>query len=303
MKKVIILQHSGGRLADQLWRFASVYAYCLEKGFLCRNYSFSDYGYYFNFPVGNFFVDLIFFKILFFLHKFISKFSNRNIQRKLYSIYVKYKLDRIKKWLINSQNNPYFLAPSSESAGLLLEFEKSDQKEIIFIGNSFFSPVGLEKYHQQIVSYFSPKKKYLVRAKKHISSLRGKFDYIVGVHIRHGDFKTWQDGKYYFSFQDVRKILDSFLEYYGQTGGVVSMVAFYICSDEKVDESFVGLNYQVGEGGMIDNLCSLSLTDRIIGSTASGFGIWASYYGDIPFVSFSRELKYKNSEAQIHFCP
>lgn len=51
MKKVITPQHSSREFANPFWTFASSYAYCLEKGFGCQNYSFFEYEQYFNIPV------------------------------------------------------------------------------------------------------------------------------------------------------------------------------------------------------------------------------------------------------------
>ena len=61
-KKVIILQHNGGRLANQLWPFVSIYAYCLENNFELDNYCFFEYTRYFSIKIQNRLIDWVFFK-------------------------------------------------------------------------------------------------------------------------------------------------------------------------------------------------------------------------------------------------
>ena len=45
-KKIIILWHNGGRLANQLWLYISVYAYALEKKYDLENHTFFEYSEY-----------------------------------------------------------------------------------------------------------------------------------------------------------------------------------------------------------------------------------------------------------------
>ena len=40
MRKIIILKHGGGELANQLWNYLSVYAFGLERGISVLNPSF-----------------------------------------------------------------------------------------------------------------------------------------------------------------------------------------------------------------------------------------------------------------------
>ena len=49
MKKIVILKHGGGELANQLWNYVSIYAYSLECGAKITNASFFEYHYYFKF--------------------------------------------------------------------------------------------------------------------------------------------------------------------------------------------------------------------------------------------------------------
>ncbi len=47
MKKAIIVNAAGNELTNQLWNFASIYAYAHERGYDVLNPSFFEYGEYF----------------------------------------------------------------------------------------------------------------------------------------------------------------------------------------------------------------------------------------------------------------
>jgi hypothetical protein len=55
MNTIVILDGKEGRLANQLWLYASVYGYCLEKKYACKNYSFFKYNKYFKINTLNWF--------------------------------------------------------------------------------------------------------------------------------------------------------------------------------------------------------------------------------------------------------
>ena len=62
MKKIVIIRSAGNELANQLWNYASVYAYALERKVSLENPAFFEYGEYFAMRAPS-----IFFKLFFFL--------------------------------------------------------------------------------------------------------------------------------------------------------------------------------------------------------------------------------------------
>jgi hypothetical protein len=132
---------------------------------------------------------------------------------------------------------------------------------------------------------FKPRQEYVQKVGDFVTSLKKKYRKIIGVHIRHGDYKTWNDGKYFYSFQEVRQILNQFLGMQDNKSDIV----FILCSDAKIDSIvFDGLNYVEGLGSEIEDLYALSRADMVIGSNST-FGSWAAFYGNIPFVQFSKQ--------------
>jgi len=110
---------------------------------------------------------------------------------------------------------------------------------------------------------------------------REKYAHAVGVHIRQGDYATWQGGAYFIQQIRVREILDEYLAEFAQDANTT---CFVITSDGSVDEHFFdGLNIFISKGIAVADLYLLASCDAIIGSDST-FGAWASYYGNVPFI-------------------
>jgi len=284
MAKIIILENNGGRLANQLWQFATIYSYCLEKKMNCENYVFFRYSRYFNFKVSNRFVKLFFFN-LYNWHK------NIKLNKLLYIIFVRVIKLIFKNNVIDTKGKEFFLPPSysnKEKDKFLLDKVFPESRNCYyFCGWEFENPEGLKKYYQDIKNLFTPKEQYLKAPNNLLADLRNKYKLVVGVHIRQGDYKTWNNGKFFFTCEEVRVILDDFLNTNKNID--IKDVVFVVCSDGKIDdEVFKGLNFVKGPGSEIEDLYTLSKTDLLVGSNST-FGLWASYYGNIPFVFFSKD--------------
>lgn len=285
-KKVIILQHGGGELANQLWTFASIYAYCLEKDFDCQNYSFFEYGQYFNIPIKNKVIAFLFFKPFQNHHARRSNLKNK-FWRFIYKIYVKaftlFCKDKIVS-SINSNNKKTYIPPTQEN-NLLLKLEESGQP-IYFTGWLFKNPEGLKKYREKIIKYFKPKEKYTKSAEIKIKELKSEYKNIIGVHLRQNDYKEFKNGQYFISQIRVREILNEYLK---ETGKILLETIFVFASDGPIEKNiYSGLNIEINKGNPVEDLYLLSLCDVVIGSNSS-FGNFSAFYGDKPHIIFQKE--------------
>lgn len=286
-RKVVILRAGGNELANQLWNYASIYAYALNKGYELTNPSFFEYGEYFTMPAPNYF-----FKIFFFLpfKKYTKRKTafRRKIWRKVYFWYTKIIIRTFRNQVVsytNPENKPFYLAPTRPSVEKLLQTEQ-DGGGIYFDGWLFRNPIGLEKYREHILKYFKPKDAIANNVSSQMQGLRNKYKHIVGVHIRQGDYTTWRGGTYLISQTRVREILDEYLKGKNVTA---SETCFVITSDGFVDTSiFNNLNIVVSKENAVHDLFLLSSADAIIGSNST-FGAFASYYGNIPLIVMQKE--------------
>lgn len=285
IKKVIILQHGGGELANQLWSFASIYAYCLEKGFDCQNYSFFEYGQYFNILVKNKVIESLFFKPFQNHHARRNNLKNR-FWRFVYKIYVKSFILIFKNRIfssVNASNEKIYLSPTQENISLI-KLEKNN-KPIYFIGWLFRNPEGIRRYRKEILEYFKPKEKYTQTAEIKIKELKNKYKDIIGVHLRQNDYKEFKGGQYLISQERVCEILN---EYLIETRKNPQETVFVFASDESIEKTiYSGLIIETNKGNPIEDLYLLSLCDTIIGSNSS-FGNFASFYGNKPHIIFQK---------------
>jgi len=263
MKKMIILQHNGGRLANQLWNYASIYAYALEKNMMCENPSFFRYAHEFKHLE---------------LHGFAKVYRYIPFRKLFTVVYNMISWLQSKLHYVIVSDKEFLLPPTDNTdlsqTDMLVQAKKHNQW--YFVGWQFRNPEGLEKYQKEIKHIFTPKPIYTKPADAIVRTLRKDHDMIIGVHIRQGDYKTWQGGKYYVHPQEVAAKLHVIAKQYTKP-------AFIICSDEQIDLSMFGeLSVVSGPGTALGDLYCLSLTDKILGSHST-YGPWAAYYGGIEF--------------------
>lgn len=249
MKKMVILNHNLGRLANQLWQYVSVYAYALENGFEVENLAFFEYRkFYPNLPPSRLS------SVLEPLNAFSCKLSPK------YGRYITYAL----------------IAPFAK----LLQSLPSRNTEYI-TDWTFRSPANTRRHRKEICRLFTPDNTITARNENEIQVLRKKYDKVVGVHIRRGDYQTENWKRLLFTDARVSRILDQYLEFVKLPA---IKVCFLICSDGKTEPGAYGNKRVVlSRGNAIEDLYKLSLTDAIIGSDST-FGAFASFYGDKPYI-------------------
>lgn len=86
---------------------------------------------------------------------------------------------------------------------------------------------------EYVVSKMSISHKYLAIAQEFINKIRDRFDLVVGVFIRRGDYRVWEGGKY---FMDPSVYKDICIAIRDRTVG--EKVAFVVASDEAQDGFF-----------------------------------------------------------------
>lgn len=134
------------------------------------------------------------------------------------------------------------------------------------------------KHNEKLKRVFTPDDLIRTEVNSFFQKMRATHDLVCGVHIRHGDYRHWNRGKYFYTedqyYSMMLKVKKIFRE---------QSVAFFISSNEKIDlNRFKKCDcYTLPNGSATKDLCGLSICDYIIGppSTFSG---WASFIGDTP---------------------
>ena len=110
-----------------------------------------------------------------------------------------------------------------------------------------------------------------------MESVRRDSDIVVGVHIRHGDYATFMDGRYFYSLQQYANAMHQIVD---QLPG--RRVSFLVCSNSAFTPGdFAGLNVTPGPGHLVEDMYALAETDFMFGPPSTYTG-WASFYGDKP---------------------
>lgn len=134
------------------------------------------------------------------------------------------------------------------------------------------------KYKNEIEVLFSPNVSVKNKVSEKFSEKRGENSIIVGVHIRRGDYRTFNNGMYFYTNAQYRSILLKVNDLFKDKNTL-----FFISSNEKIDlTDFQGCECFLIDNSMaISDLYGLCISDYIIGppSTFSG---WASFYGNKP---------------------
>lgn len=143
--------------------------------------------------------------------------------------------------------------------------------------------------HRAIADYFTPVAEIRAKAELAVQQARSLGDFVIGVHVRQGDYREWKGGVHYFeSVQYARWMHEASRLHPGRR------IAFLVCASDPVDAGiFSDFAVTWGPGDVVADLHALSLCDTIIGPPST-FSTWASYRGRVPLCvvrSHTQEIK------------
>lgn len=138
----------------------------------------------------------------------------------------------------------------------------------------------LAQTKKELQHIFQPRKEIMEKASEMINRIRENADFVVGIHIRHGDYKTFYGGRYFYSLEEFHHFMLQIKNIYRG-----KRVAFFISSNESFctdifDECQCYRFGKVPSGDILD-LYTLSLCDRILGPWST-YSRWASFIGEVP---------------------
>lgn len=138
------------------------------------------------------------------------------------------------------------------------------------------------KYKQEIINLFSFDKKISNKTIGMMDADRRPDSIKLGVHVRRGDYKTWNGGRYYYSDEQYADVIRSFASLYKD-----KEIDVYVCGNAP-DLSGIQhyaeneqISVHIPYGNPAEDLCMLSHCDYIIGPPST-FSLVASMYHDVP---------------------
>lgn len=137
------------------------------------------------------------------------------------------------------------------------------------------------KYKQEIVGLFAFNEQVAVPVDAQLAALpQGALR--LGVHVRRGDYRTWHDGKYYFTDEQYCACIRQFLSLHADRP-----VQVFVCgNDPELDKDFFrrelsSATVMFPEGNPGEDLYLLSCCHYLIGAPST-FTLIASMYHDVP---------------------
>lgn len=286
MRRWLLIQRDYGQLGNRLHTHANALAWCIENQVNLINLSFQKYSYWFS-PNECKSVDI-----------FISRKSR--LVAILRSSYAKKLLDRLcrsDKWL---KRLTKIMILEKKDSECLLENElnqhfSSDKKNKVLLVRTwdFRCQNSLMKHQNAVREILIPSKEFNSEAVEKITELRKKFDCMVGIHARRGDYKKYLGGINFHSWDTYREWIRATKKLLEKNGK--GKVGFLLCSDDNPDSViFKDLPVSFGNSkSVMTDLHSLSLCDYNIGPPSS-FGTWLSWYGKVPRLVIQKDLQIKS---------
>src|SRR5688572_26111053 len=108
--------------------------------------------------------------------------------------------------------------------------KKARSKLILTHGWMFRDRVNQLKYRDQLVKIFTPNKNYISSVENFYNKYRKKNDLLIGVHIRRGDYRKFNNGIWFYEISDYYNKIKQVAALERFTG---KKIGFIICSDEK----------------------------------------------------------------------
>lgn len=275
MRKIIVIASKPGKLGNLLTVFSHFIAYSLEHNYLLYNPAFHEYASLFRGSSKN---------------RLRLLLDNLNYR---FSFYFARTIDKLK---LNSAWVQVIYLDWDQKINLdTCEFKS----RITFVQGWGYRSIEIMKKHRPYIrNFFIPASPNYEMIQKHKEGRIPKNKVIVGVHIRHGDYQFFENGKYFYSIAQYRALMDSVVQLFDQE------VFFVICSNINFDESEMqGLQYQKGLGSVIGDLYILAACQYIIGPPSTFTG-WSSFYGQVPLYHvYNTEEPFKLSNFQVFEIP
>jgi len=151
------------------------------------------------------------------------------------------------------------------------------RRHTLLSGWQFRSQQLLDKHANAVRDYYQLFPENASNVDRVVQRARQHGGMLVGVHIRQGDYKTWQNGRYYYTTDQYREAMNRIAEQVGHR-----QVAFLVCSNMQLrKEDFAGLEVHFGSGHILEDMYAFANTDWLIGPPSTYTG-WASFYGSVP---------------------
>ena len=280
---MFILSKKYGRLCNRLFNSAHILAFAIENKQTFVNLAFYEYAEYFQATQNDIFCRYPV------RTGIVKKQKSASIALYYLSYYFAYSLYYLSRLGLSTsglglrivrpvRNRENHRVQDLNLSALPVNFS-SPAQAVFFQGWNLRAFDCLKKHGDKVREYFKPADVYQSGIRDFVEKNREGYDLLIGIVIRHGDYRKFLGGKYFYPtekyvawMQQLKALFDG------------NKINFLIFSDEEQDTNLfesAGLDFYFRSGHMIENLYSLAGCDYIV-SPPSTYGMWASFYGHTP---------------------
>jgi len=270
----IVVMGPPGRLGNRLHLFASVMAFSLRRGHRVVNFGFLRYAHFFTGTSGD---------VLTCAYPSGKPIGSRPgplgrflrlLSRAATRITIPF-LRLSRKRVLDLGQDAAFIGANMDR----VEAEAAARNVVILRGFSFRDMAGVEAHGDRIREHFRLVEPHASAVKDRARALR-RGSVLVGVHVRKGDYRRHQGGRFDYSvavYAGLVRRTESLFQ---------DSVSFAFVSDDadtarSVARACPGLDVGFGTGHPVEDMYLLAACDYIIGPPST-FSKWASFYGERP---------------------
>lgn len=290
---MVLLYSQEGRLANRLWQAAHFISNAIENQYKFYHLGFAEFIIYFDESISEELKKygkncrIFDFKSSSLKERLLIKYANVS---KILGPNCKLQFPLIKQVTIEVSKDEYDI---SQTSFLSLSYKKI----IVADGWLFLDNKALNRQADVIRKILKPNRNFLNNIEYLKDSEFRKYDYVIGVHLRKGDYASFNKGKWLYSNSDYLIFIQRLLELQLFKD---KNVGFLLCSDEKISEKdFAGINIIKSTGHFVEDLYLLSYCDFIIGPKSTYSGC-ASFYGKKPLLHIlDKEMKFNELDFKV----
>jgi hypothetical protein len=154
-------------------------------------------------------------------------------------------------------------------------FREPEGRRVFVEGWNLRNPLGLAQYAAEIRTLLAPGEEAAERTRV-FRALLPKDRLLIGVHVRHRDYRTFLNGQLYMPVEEFRDTMRRLADRHAR-----ARPHFVVCSDEPRDAGeFPGLDCTISGGDLIDDMHRLAGCDAIVGPLST-YSMWAAYVGGV----------------------
>jgi len=148
---------------------------------------------------------------------------------------------------------------------------------IVLYGWLFRGPQTLLKHQDLVRAYLTPVDVHTSQICNLITKARSVCDVLVGVHIRHGDYRTFLGGRYFYPIEVYAALMRQVEALFP-----TQRVGFLVCSNEPLPPDVLA-EFRVthGTNHLVEDMYAFARCDYIVGPPST-YTAWSSFYGNVP---------------------